>query len=450
MNGNTVDKKYVSAITLQSSLGSIDFREIYRDVINVTNEEFSFLDVLDLQGNKAPTENYEFSSGSNIDIKQFETINSAITTVAAGPPAVISFDIANNSTLARIRQGDTVLFASGFQGWVQTKAVSSGTVTLTIKALTDSTTVANIAAANGQKIAVISNANGEGSGSRENLRLGMTTKINQVQKWKDNFEISDIEKANRVEFNWGDNQAGYFYKTEMETWMRFRAEMSYGLLLNEMSASNWKSASPSLADPDGNSVQTTKGLRSYIKGGGINTTGATINAAYYATLARAFAAARTPSEFMIYQGVEGAIAHDNYASTIAANLLSTQAQIMVDGKTIDLGLTSIRQYGYKYTLVRMPMLDHRAITNFSGGANFHKEIYYVPQGKIKTVAGGMVDRIRYRYMPKTKDGGIIYETDHGRQAPVPNSEVDTWRKVYSAIGGLEVFGEEHFALTAIS
>jgi len=449
MNGNTVDKKYVSAITLQSSLGSIDFREIYRDVINVTNEEYSFLDMLDLQGNKAPTENYEFSSGSNIDIKQFETIASAITTVAAGPPAVISFDIANNSTLARVRQGDTIHFASGFQGYVTAKSGTS-TVNLTVKAVGSATTVANLAAANAQKIAITGNANGEGSGSRENLRLGMNTKINQVQKWKDNFEISDIEKANRVEFNWGNGEAGYFHKTEMETLMRFRAEISYSLLLNELSASNWKSASPTLTDTDGNSVQTTKGLRAYIKGGGTNTTGATINAAYYATLARAFAAARTPSEFQIYQGVEGCIAHDNYASTIAANLLSTQAQLNVDGKTIDLGLTSIKQYGYKYTLVRMPMLDHRAITNFTGGAGFHKEIYYVPQGKIKTVGGGMVDRIRYRYMPKSKDGGMIYETDHGRQAPIPNSEVDTWRKVYSAIGGLEVFGEEHFALTALA
>jgi len=243
MNGNTVDKKYVSAITLQSSLGSIDFREIYRDVINVTNEQYSFLDMLDLQGNKAPTENYEFSSGSNIDIKQFETIASAITTVAAGPPAVISFDIANNSTLARIRTGDTVHFASGYQGYVTAKSGTT-TVNITVKAVGAATTVANLAAANAQKIAITGNANGEGSGSRENLRLGMNTKVNQVQKWKDNFEISDIEKANRVEFNWGDNQAGYFYKTEMETLMRFRAEMSYSLLLNELSPSNWKSATP--------------------------------------------------------------------------------------------------------------------------------------------------------------------------------------------------------------
>ena len=447
MNTGTLDKKYVSAVTLQNSAGSIDFRQIYRQVLNVTNEEYSFFDILDLQGRKEKTDSPTYHSGANIDIKQIETISSVPTVVTPSPQGVISFDIANTVGTARVRQGDIILFASGYTGYVTTKAGSS-TITLTVKAVASTVTAANLAAANTQKIAILSNASGEGSKSRENLRLGMATEYNQVQKVKDNYEISDIEGANKVEFDWGGGR-GYAYKTELETLMRFRSEISNGLMFNELSAANWSSASPTLVDTAGNSVQTTKGLRSYIKGGGINLTGQTINAAFYATMARGFSSARTPNAFMVYQGVEGCIAHDNFGATIAANQLSTQAQLMVDGKKIDLGLTSITLYGYKYTLVRMPMLDHRAITNFSGGAGFQKEMYYVPEGKIKTVAGEMVDRIRYRYMP-TKDQGMIYETNHGRQAPVPNGEEDTWRKVYSAIGGLEVFGKEHFALVAIS
>ncbi len=448
MESNTVTKKYVSALTLANSAGSIDFRQIYRKVLNVTNEEFSFLDVLELQNKKERTDSPYYHSGANVEIRQIETINSVPTVVTASPQGVISFDILNTSGNEKIRIGDIVMFASQYTGLVTNKTVASNVVTLTVKAVVSTVTAANLAAANTQKIAVITNASGEGSGSRENLRWGLTTKYNQVTKFKDNYTISDVEKANRIEFEY-NGQPRYINKTEMEALMNFRGQISFGLLFEEMSAPNWQASSPTLVDSAGNPIQTTKGLRQYCKTEGINLTGVTINATHYATLARQFAAARTPSEFQIYQGVEGAIAHDNYASTIAANLLSTQAQLMVDGKEISLGLKKIEQYGYTYTLMRMPMLDHKGVTNFTGGAGLHKEIYYIPAGKIKTVDGTLVDRIRCRYMPM-EDGGMIFETEHGRLSPNRNGEEDVFKKVYSANMGLEIFGAEHFALIALS
>ena len=68
MNTNTVNKKYVSALTLQNSGGSIDVRQIMRPLINVTNEELSFLDVLELQGRKEVTATDVFHSGSTWEL----------------------------------------------------------------------------------------------------------------------------------------------------------------------------------------------------------------------------------------------------------------------------------------------------------------------------------------------------------------------------------------------
>ena len=448
MDANTVTKKYVSALTLANSAGSIDFRQIYRKVMNVTNEEFSLLDVLELQNKKERTDSRYYHSGANVEIRQVETISSVPTVVTAIPQGVISFTIANTSGNEKIRKGDIVMFASQYTGFVTDKTVSSGVITLTVKAVVSTVTAANLAAANTQKIAVITNASGEGSGSREALRWGLTTKYNQVTKFKDNYTISDVEKANRIEFEY-NGEPRYINKTEMEALMNFRGQISFGLLFEEMSAANWSSSSPTLTDSDGNPVQTTKGLRQYCKTEGINFTGVTINATHYATLARQFAAARTPKEFDIYQGVEGEIAHDVYGSTIAANLLSTQAQLIVDGRSITIGVKTIDQHGYKYTLMPMPMLDHKGVTNFSGGAGLHKEIYYIPKGKIKTVDGTLVDRIRARYMPM-EDGGMIFETEHGRLSPNRNGEEDVFKKVFSCNMGLEIFGAEHFCLTALA
>lgn len=448
MNTGTVNKKYVSALTLQSSGGAIDVRQIMKPLLNITNEELSFLDVMELQGRKEVTATPTYHSGANVELFQTETISSSITVTTASPQAKISFTIANTYGNERVRAGDLIYFPSGYTGYVESKSESGGTVTLVVRAVGAAVTSTLLAAANTQKIAVFSNASGEGSGSRENLRVGLTTKSNQVTKWKDNYEISDVEKANQIEFTF-NGQPYFMYKSEYDCLMRFRANISYALLLSEKSSPNWSATSPDLFDGSSNPVQTTQGLRRYIKNEGINYTGVTIGAAHYAALARSLAAARTPKDFMVYQGVEGAIAHDDFAATIASNALSTNAQLWVDGKSIDLGLTKMTLYGYNYTFVRMPMLDHSKLMSFSGGADFHKEIYYVPEGKIKTMGGGEADRIRFRYMPM-KDGGMIFESNHGRLAPVPNGEEDIFKKVYSCNGGLEVLGAEHFVLSKLA
>lgn len=343
------------------------------------------------------------------------------------------------------------MFPSGYAGYVTGVTADAGGDQITVKAVNSSVTTANLAAAADQVVAVYGQASGEGSSSPSAVRYALDKEFNQVQIFKGYTEITDIESLNKIEVNF-DGKPYYLYKAVHDSLMRFRADMAFTLLIGQISDENFTSASPTLVDSDSNAVQTTRGLDQYIADDGYNLTGVTVDQAHYRTFTRGLNARRCPKDYFVFYGTEQAIVHDDWAASLSSNPFSTQARINVNGKELDLGLQKFSIYGRNYLVKHLPMLDHAQVINFTGSAGYQKKAYYVPQGQIKThgPGGGMIDRIRCRYMKNGDIDGRYSERLTGGLAPIPTSTKDVLEVTHKAIVGLEVLGAYQCASTKLS
>lgn len=444
----TINKTYVSTINF------LDQREILNEALDIRNEEMHFLDVMELTGRMVETGNVTYHHFTNRDLYQTETIKtgSAVTDNSGGSgQGDITFVATSASGTAVIRVGDTLMFPSGYAGYVYGVTADAGGDQIDVKAVNSAVTTANLAAAADQVVAVFGQASGEGSSSPSAVRYGLDKEFNQVQIFKNKATITDIESLNKIEVNF-EGKPYYLYKAVHDSLMRFRGDIAFTMLLGQISDENFTSASPALTDASGNAVQTTRGLDQYITDDGINLTGVTVNQAHYRTLTRSFNARRCPKDYWVFYGTEQAIVHDDWAASLSSNPFSTQARINVNGKELDLGLQKFSIYGRNYLVKWLPMLDHAQVINFTGSAGYEKNAYYLPQGQIKThgPGAGMVDRFRCRYMKNGDTDSRYTERLTGGLAPIPTDDTDVLNVTHKAIMGLEVLGAYQCARTQLT
>ena len=244
-----ITKKYVSSTSF------LDQREILNKVLDITNEEASFLDVIELTGRSKPTSVPEYHHFVNEELYVLGTV-SAIT--GSGTTAITA-DL-NTATSASaydfINVGELVLFPNGNVGYVTGKSASK---TLNIRSI-DGT---NLTLTASQSISFFSNAAGEGSLSPAAKKWGLTKYSNQVQIFKGKFEITDIQKASKVEVEF-QGKPFFMYKGQHESLMKFRNDISAALIFGRKSTTKFEDASPSLVDAESKPVQTTMGLDQYI------------------------------------------------------------------------------------------------------------------------------------------------------------------------------------------
>ena len=158
----TYDKNFISSIHF------LDKREILSQVLDVQNEDPSFLDVMEGMRRSIPTSSAVFHNYVNEPI--YEKL-----TLASG-------------TNAKLRAGDIVVnTANNEQYYVKNPAdLNAGANVVQL-----SGTAASIAL-NGE-VVVISNAHGEGSGAPAGLRYGLKKYSNKAQIFKNSYKLTDIE-----------------------------------------------------------------------------------------------------------------------------------------------------------------------------------------------------------------------------------------------------------------
>lgn len=443
-NLGRLNAQYVS--TLQFVDGSdIHSREVLAEVLNITNEDYSFLDVLELMGRTIETKATRFQNFTNQELYATVQISSSSDQSGGSGQGDVDITLVGTSGTLPVRKGDIVLFKNKQTGYVYDINATGGNV-ISVKAVDDSVTTVGLSVVNGEYIAILSNANGEGSGQRTPQKYGIDNNWNQVQIFKDMGRVTDLESAGKVEFEF-QGQPYYMYKVQNDTLMRFKADISNALMFSQRSAHNWYDSTPTLADSDSNPVATTQGMYWYIENDGINESGATVNLALYQSLARSFAARRCNDPYAIFCGTEQMIAHDSMLLALNNSVsVSENARLMVgqDSK-LDLVVKSFTLHGKQYHLRYLPLLDHKNLYNFSGSAGLEKTAFYVPLGKIKTTEGAMVDRIRCRYMRSPKNNFAFREYLTGGLAPVPTDSTSVLDFNYEAILGLEILGPDHFA-----
>lgn len=443
MSYGTIDKLYVSTINY------LDQREILDQLVDTDRSEYNFMDVMEMMGNVVQTDQHIYRHFVTDDIYQTETISGAVTDNSGGSgQGDITFDVANASGTSVLRVGDLVLFASGYIGYVYDWDADAGGDIVKVKAVNTSVTTALLAAADTQKIAVISFAAGEGSDSPSATRVGVTPYANQVQIFKEAYKTTDVQAVSTIEFE-VNGQPYYIIKQQHDALMKFRSSIAYAMLFGQISDDNFVESSPSLTDASSNPVQTTRGLREYITTYGINNTSVTFNLTYLQNLSRELDKLRSPQQYLVIGGIESNIVWDDVFNSLnATTQISEASRFSVDGNRLELGTTDVRLYGRDFMFKKMSTFDNPNILNFTGSAGFQKDMYFVPLGKINTIGGGGVDRMRVRYMPV--NGQIYDEVLTGRLSPTKNSSESVLKVDYQSIMGLEVLGATDFARASLA
>ena len=427
----------IGAITKQyvSSVDFLDQREILNKVLDITNEEYSFMDVMELMGRSKPTSVPEYHHFVNEEMYVLGTVSSV--TSGSGTATVVV--VVDATAYANTNVGELVLFPSGSVGIVTTK---TGPATLTIRSI-DGTNL-TIAATN--RISFFSNAAGEGSLSPAAKRWGVTKFSNQVQIFKGKFEVTDVQKASKVEVDF-QGKPYYMYKGQHDSLMKFRDDIAAGLIFGRRSATKFSDASPSLTDAEGKPIQTTMGLDQYITtlGSDLNLLSAgTLSLADIKALIQLLNRNRSPKEYFLFVGTTQNILWDDVFNNLGNSaILSQGARFQIEGRDIELGIDKIKIYGTTFYKKHLPILDHKNIINFTGGYNAKDAAYGVPYTKVKTIDGGMEDRLQVRYMLEGNTDFKYREILLGGLAPVPTNERSVLEVHYSSIQGLEMLDSQN-------
>lgn len=420
-----INKSYVSSINF------LDQREILNKVLDITNEESSFLDVMELTGRADVTSVPEYHHFVNEELYVLATVAGGGTTAAAQLTLTI-----DATAYASTNQGELVLLPSGKVGYVVSKGSSN---TIVVKSV-DGT---NISVADGATISFFSNAAGEGSLSPAAKKWGLTKYANQVQTFKGKFEITDIQKASKVEVEF-QGKPFYMYKGQHESLMKFRGDISAALMFGRLSATKYSDANPALVDAEGKPVQTTMGVDQYVTTYGINqdlASAGTLSLTDISTLTQTLNKARCPQEYFVFLGTTQNILWDNLFNNLGNSaLLSQGARFQIAGKNIDLGIDSVKIYGRTFHKKYLPLLDHKNIINFSGGYNAKDSAYGIPATTIKTNDGQVVNRLSTRYMAGDGTDLKYREILLGGLAPVPTNERSVLEIHYQSTQGLQILG----------
>jgi hypothetical protein len=422
-----LDKKYVSSISF------LDQREILNKVLDITNEESSFLDVMELSGRSTPTAVPSYHHFVN---EELYVIGTAAAVTGSGTTSLtITLDA---TSAAATTVGELVLFPNKNVGYI----FSKNNLDIVVKSV-DGTNLTLVAT---NKISFFSTASGEGSLSPEAKKWGVTKYYNQVQTFKGKFTITDIQKTSKVEVEF-QGKPFYMYKGQHESLMKFRGDISAALMFGKMSATQYGDASPVLVDAEGKAIQTTAGLDQYTTSYGINqslATAGTLALADITSLTQKLNAARCPQEYFLFTGTTQNIAWDNFFNALGNGAIVSQgARFQINSK-LDLGIDSVKIYGRTFHKKYLPLLDHKNIVNFTGGPDFASAAYGAPATKQKTVDGQMVDRIGTRYMVGDGTDLKYREIVLGGLAPVPTNERSVLELHYSSTQGLEILGANQF------
>jgi hypothetical protein len=422
-----LNKSYVSSIEF------LDQREILNKVLDITNEELSFIDVMELTGRSKVTSVPEYHHFVNEELYVLATVT-AVT--GSGTTAVTA--TIDATSYAYVTPGELVLFTNGKVGMVKSKAATTNIVVHSV----DGTNITLTAA---DKVSFFSNANGEGSLSPAAKRWGVTKYANQVQIFKGKFEVTDVQKASKVEVEF-QGKPFYMYKGQHESLMKFRADISAAMIFGKKSTTKFADANPVLVDAESKPVQTTMGLDQYATTLGKDLsllTSGSVALADIKALTQTLNVDRAPQEYFLFVGTAQNILWDDLFNNLGNSaLLSQGARFQIAGRQIELGIDTIKIYGRTYYKKFLPILDHKNIVNFTGGYNAKDAAYGVPASKIKTNDGQMVDRMQVRFMAEGGTDFKYREILLGGLAPVPTSERSVLEIHYESIQGLEILGAQ--------
>lgn len=428
MSLGQINKSYVSSINF------LDQREILNKVLDIHDEESNILDILELTGRSVVTSVPSYSLFVNESL--YKSVIAGSVASASGANVDVTLASASHTSSGKQshpRIGEICMTDTGQYGLVTAKDTTTDSAhVITLKGL-DNSTAPTVTATD--VLTFITNANAEGSGSPEARRYGLTSQTNNIQIFKEKFQITDIQKVSKVEVEF-QGKPYYMYKGQHDAFLKFRSDIAYGMLFGQQSSN--------LTNAAGETIQTTKGLDQYVTNGGINYNYTSMDASKLKEIERKLNANRCPSDYFMFVGSELNMEFDDLFAGVS-NLANVSYKAL-GGKdrAVSLGVDSHRIYGRTFHKKVLAGLDHPGVSS-AGDMNHNKSGYLIPTGQTKTEkGGGMVDRIRTRYMAGDGLDLKYRETVLGGLAPIPTDERSVLEVHYESVQGLECCGVEHF------
>ena len=434
----TATKRFVSAVSYW------DQRQIENRVVDI-QREFDLLDIFQGADRYEPTSVGDYHHFVNSALFTVGDTTGA-TIVGSGSATTLTGVKLTAATSGFAMIGTLCLLPNGKVGRVSAISTASSEDTLTIKSVDDT----NLTLVAGNKISFFSNAQEEESSAPNSNRYDVTKYFNKLQIFRKADVVTDIQKVSKLE-----TSDSYMYMSHIQKVAALRGEIAAAFIAGKMSVTSWSDSAGNLTGANGNPVQTTRGLDDYVATYGITdtlTTPGTVVAADLKDLVTQMAAQRCPTDYMVWLNTGSYAIYSDFLKGLNSSGVYS-GRLQLDGKTLDLNVDGWKYAGFDFSFMKLPILDHKELFNFTGSAGIQKNAYFVPKGNVDTVSGGTLPRIRARYFSENPmDGGkgdIIKETHQGMLAPTPVGRQANFTCDWYTIQGLEILGAQHFIKQAV-
>lgn len=437
----TVIKSFVSAIDF------LDQRDIDPNIYDQSRDR-AFTDIMKIVGRYKPATMYNYHNFVNNDVYETGTI-SAVTSTGL---AQIQFTINTGTTFPRV--GDLVRTSNtnnvGKQGRVQAVTFGSGTATLTVRSVGGNS--APLFATVSDVVTFGSNAFAEKSDAPTNRRYGLTKYYNLIQIFREDDEISDVQKVAKIEVNVGGDYHILPYQ-HVQKVIKLNGDISVQMIAGVQSTTSFSDTNPFLADPSsGLPIQTTGGLDWYV-----TTYGASDSAAVLGTfgftemdeIVDNWITNKAPTDQMGFMGSRTKGYLDRFFKNLGSSGV-TSVRMNIDGRTLDLNVDHVSYRGYEIDFVHIPIFDHPQLFSATLTPDISGSIYFVPKDQVDTVDNGRQPRLQIRYTASPFMGangssnGIMKEWRTGALAEVPTSSVTQLHTDWYTAQGLEALAVKHF------
>jgi hypothetical protein len=424
---------------LVTGIAYMDTREINPNLIDAYNET-GLDDILQLTGRYKKTEQPSYHYFTNEALLQVLVIDAG--GVTGSGTATVALVI---TTTGFARRGGKYKFANGKVGYISTAVVNTaGKDSFSVKSV-DGT---NLTAVAGDKIASLGITVGEGSDDIQPLNYGQTKYFNLVEHLKDKTQITDIQKGSKIEVGTGY----YAYLQAINQAASFKKTISATLIAGVKSVNEYGTASPTIVDENGNSMQTTGGLDGEITAYGVNdavATPGTVIMADVDDLLDQLNAVNAPSDYLMLSPDSAWRKYDDMTKNLGSSGV-TSARLNMDGKEVDYNIKRFSKGRFNLEFGALRLLDDPTLFNFVGASAIGKTIYGFPKDRVKVQAGpggagGMEARIGVRYMPNQQVGNgqgtdIVREWYIDALASTPTSAKEVLTCYVSTTQGLEALG----------
>lgn len=435
----TLNKAYVSAIAF------LDQRDINPNLLDQSRDA-AFTDIMRLVNRykeaKVPIYNYFV----NNDV--FAT--AVIQSVSSGYGTSIMTVVLTAATGGYARVGDLVKISNtnslGREAIIKQVTSVSNVDTIVLQSV-DNTP---LFAATNDVISFISNAFAEKSDPPPNRRYPVTRYINQVQIFREIDEITDVQKASKIEISIN----GQPYYTPLNHIYKLKALngfISSQMIAGVQSTTLFSDSNPILADANGNPIQTTMGMDQYITTYGISDSVASLGTVTFADvndMLDNFLANKAPHEQMAWCGSRARRPWDFWLKNLGSSGVNS-VRMVIDGKEVNMEVDRFSYGNFEIEFVHLPIFDHPQLFNNTVTPDISGSLYLIPKDRIQVEGGGMEARMQIRYLPKPMAGGnsfsngIITEWNTGALAPIPTNDSMYWRTNWITYQGLEMLGVKH-------